>query len=513
MIFDNRYFKFLLLILSSIYSAYGQQVQLSKGRSITHLVNESSFPYGVSASDSGWVLLASSKKISVHSPNLTEVLGQSPEDLFQRSHIFSVRCGYYSAGNLFILAALVSNENRPTELAIAYFKMNSTHNNWTSYYYSTDLENNNTNLQHLDFAVYAQEAILTAEVIDTSGNLLKNAVLQMSLTNIEQSKPSYLNWKNLPTFFIGTPGLLCPVKSQNTPPYYIISTQKASFFQIFMYSISDTLGGAAEITASGFSIPTYYEPQPFQPNGSPLLTCGDTRIRDAYLQDSFLYFTYTSQNNGFSSAIFTKLNLNNAQVEILNQQDTLERSCFSAIAPLLESGNWIGNVISQKKYPNSGFGYSEAYSITANSVISDAIQLKASTEIPDNADWGSVSQIVSTSNNTSWALTSFHKNNKLQTTVIELISQTTSRNTPNNTQHITVFPNPASCNVSINLQSCPTPIEYILVQNISGNIIFKTDIKSNTDLNIDISNWEKGMYFIDVKFVNGNNVYEKLAIQ
>lgn len=70
---------------------------------------------------------------------------------------------------------------------------------------------------------------------------------------------------------------------------------------------------------------------------------------------------------------------------------------------------------------------------------------------------------------------------------------------------INVYPNPTSGLIYLNLSNVKTKINEVKILNQSGGIVFKMNDNSlNKNLQIDISTFSKGLYFIQLSTANGN---------
>jgi hypothetical protein len=85
---------------------------------------------------------------------------------------------------------------------------------------------------------------------------------------------------------------------------------------------------------------------------------------------------------------------------------------------------------------------------------------------------------------------------------------------PNNNNKVTVYPNPSNGYFNFSLVNSAADTE-ISVCDMLGNEVYKTTIKgsaANQNLNIDLSNMQKGMYLLKMQSGNTNQI-QKLIIQ
>jgi len=71
----------------------------------------------------------------------------------------------------------------------------------------------------------------------------------------------------------------------------------------------------------------------------------------------------------------------------------------------------------------------------------------------------------------------------------------------------TVYPNPASATVNLQLPQAYTSNTQIDVFNLLGQNIYNLPQNSNNTLSIDVSQWPEGAYY--VRAINGNTTYTK----
>jgi hypothetical protein len=90
-----------------------------------------------------------------------------------------------------------------------------------------------------------------------------------------------------------------------------------------------------------------------------------------------------------------------------------------------------------------------------------------------------------------------------------MVNSTVGINTPNTTNQLKVYPNPANQNIII--ETGNQLYEKIELINVLGQTVFTTTEKENK-LNINTGNFENGMYFF--KFINkGEITTKKINIQ
>lgn len=82
-----------------------------------------------------------------------------------------------------------------------------------------------------------------------------------------------------------------------------------------------------------------------------------------------------------------------------------------------------------------------------------------------------------------------------------------------NSNSFSVFPNPTSNQLTIRSQNYNGAAQFnVIVTDISGNIIEEKQMNTLTDLTIDCSLWNNGMYFIDVKNESVSYHYKVIKI-
>ena len=90
-----------------------------------------------------------------------------------------------------------------------------------------------------------------------------------------------------------------------------------------------------------------------------------------------------------------------------------------------------------------------------------------------------------------------------------------STNGINKVSNFKLTPNPSSDFVNLQIETPTNQSANLTIQNLSGQIILNQNIELNSDFNvqIDINNWTKGVYIIQVKAENGMVLTKKLVVQ
>lgn len=83
----------------------------------------------------------------------------------------------------------------------------------------------------------------------------------------------------------------------------------------------------------------------------------------------------------------------------------------------------------------------------------------------------------------------------------------------NNKPEISIYPNPGSGNFTINLKFPDLHKKQISATNCLGQLIYKKTVESSSQLNIDLSAYKKGIYFIEIKTEDHAILREKIFIQ
>lgn len=79
------------------------------------------------------------------------------------------------------------------------------------------------------------------------------------------------------------------------------------------------------------------------------------------------------------------------------------------------------------------------------------------------------------------------------------------------TTNVVVFPNPANESVQIQLQNTTETLDQIRVTDVLGKTISTIDTTATANsVTIDVSNWSKGIYFVEIITQNGNKLTKKL---
>jgi len=122
-------------------------------------------------------------------------------------------------------------------------------------------------------------------------------------------------------------------------------------------------------------------------------------------------------------------------------------------------------------------------------------------------DYGDGSYTLTTDDNTEIFVGGSFGNN--ETTEIAIGSTASVNDILSN--NITIYPNPTKNSLNVNLNSISGEFKYILVNTLGQSIQQGNLINTNNILNI--SNIDKGMYFLKIKDVNSNNLMvEKIII-
>lgn len=78
------------------------------------------------------------------------------------------------------------------------------------------------------------------------------------------------------------------------------------------------------------------------------------------------------------------------------------------------------------------------------------------------------------------------------------------------TEHLSVYPNPASNSINLEI---PENANLVVFYNMLGAITYKSDIVQIETLQIDISNWEKGLYFYKITLINDESISGKFMVR
>jgi len=81
----------------------------------------------------------------------------------------------------------------------------------------------------------------------------------------------------------------------------------------------------------------------------------------------------------------------------------------------------------------------------------------------------------------------------------------------NDEPEVDIFPNPTSKLISINSNS--SPISEVKIFNIHGQLIQGFSYTTTNNVNLNIENISKGIYFLQLKFMNGDSLTRKIVIQ
>ena len=83
----------------------------------------------------------------------------------------------------------------------------------------------------------------------------------------------------------------------------------------------------------------------------------------------------------------------------------------------------------------------------------------------------------------------------------------------NNKPEISIYPNPGSGKFTINLNYPDLHKKQISATNCLGQLIYKKTVESSSQLNIDLSAYKKGIYFIEIKTEDHAIFREKIFLQ
>lgn len=90
---------------------------------------------------------------------------------------------------------------------------------------------------------------------------------------------------------------------------------------------------------------------------------------------------------------------------------------------------------------------------------------------------------------------------------------TTSINEAVVKEDVSVFPNPASDNIQIQLNRSFNGTNEISIYNLTGNLIYSNKTKGNDNLKITTKNWSDGIYFYHIQSENKQSIKGKFIIE
>ncbi len=89
---------------------------------------------------------------------------------------------------------------------------------------------------------------------------------------------------------------------------------------------------------------------------------------------------------------------------------------------------------------------------------------------------------------------------------------TTSTSSISETNLIKIYPTPSIDNINIDFVQLNDAVEYVAFYNYLGNMLLNKEVQNHSlPLKFDISNFPSGVYFLSIKFENGNQITKKVV--
>jgi len=218
---------------------------------------------------------------------------------------------------------------------------------------------------------------------------------------------------------------------------------------------------------------------------------GDKIVFSSFAPDDYFYYTIRFQNNGTANAIDVNIqDLLNIKID----EETIRMISASHNYTMTRINNAI-----EWNFKNIQLVPATVSPELSKGFVYFKVKLKpgftVGTLIPNNASilFDSNPAIVTNTFNTKFI-------NALSTTNFEL-------------GDFVMYPNPADSNVHISLKNANENIESLTITDVLGKTIKNIKNITSNEMNVDVSNLTRGVYFVEITSENKMKLVKKLVIQ